>query len=113
MADAPNVALALRYYSECPPDDGDPEKARALATVDEILSPDFTMYFSSEIGSEVEAGRDEHKAFLIAHTQTFGGERWTVEEIVAGGDTVACRWRCQATHTQTGNPVDGHGADFF
>ena len=108
-----NLALARRYYEECPPDDGDPEKARALRTVEEILSPDFTMYFNNDTDADADHGRDEHKQFLIRHTGAFGGEQWTVEAIVADDDTVACRWRCRATHTGTGNPIDVHAADFF
>ena len=112
-AAAHNLALARRYYAECPPDDGDPEKKRAQLVVDEILSPDFTMYFNCETDADAGHGRDEHKQFLVAHTRAFGGERWTVELIVADAQTVACQWRCQATHRETNNPIDMHAADFF
>ena len=110
---ARNIALALRYYEECPPDDGDPEKSRAQLVVDEILSPDFTMYFNCEAEPDAAHGRDEHKQFLVAHTRAFAGERWTVEVIVADAQTVACQWRCQAAHRETNNPIDMHAADFF
>lgn len=113
MSSEESVALALRYYQECTPDDGDPEKQRALQVVDEILSPDFTMYFSGDTDAEASYGRDEHKKFLVRHTGFFPGERWTVEAMVADEQTVACRWRCQATHSATNNPIDIHAADFF
>jgi ketosteroid isomerase-like protein len=108
-----NIELSLRYYRECPPDDGDPEKKRAVRVADEILSDDFTMYFNGEADDEAMHGRDAHKDFLVGHTQAFGGERWSVEAIVADDDTVACQWRCLATHRETGNPIDILAADFF
>ena len=96
-----NSALALRYYTECTNDDGDPDKKRALGVVDELLSPDFTMYFNGDDDDEAMHGRDEHKDFLIAHTRAFPGERWSVENMVADEHTVACQWRCRATHSET------------
>jgi ketosteroid isomerase-like protein len=108
-----NIALARRYYAECPPDDGDPEKTRALQVAEEILSPDFTMYFNSEEDDEAMHGRDEHKEFLVRHTRSFAGERWSVEAIVADENTVACQWRIRATHSETKNPIDLRAADIF
>jgi ketosteroid isomerase-like protein len=113
VSDERNIALARRYYAECTPDDGDPEKKRAQQVVDEILGADFTMYFNSEADDEAMHGPDEHKDFLVRHTRSFGGERWSVEAIVADEDTVACQWRIRATHTETGNPIDLQAADFF
>ena len=57
MSSEESVALALRHYQECTPDEGDPEKQRALQVVDEILSPDFTMYFSGDADAEASHGR--------------------------------------------------------
>lgn len=58
-------------------------------------------------------GRDTHKQFLKDHTAGFPGERWTVETIVADETHVACQWRIQATHADSGNPIDLKAADFF
>lgn len=113
MSGEQNMALALRYYQECPNDDGDPEKRHAQQVVDEIMSPDFVMYFNGEDDSEAMHGRDEHKAFLIGHTRAFTGERWTVETILADDRTVACQWRARGMHTDTRNPIDTRAADFF
>jgi ketosteroid isomerase-like protein len=113
MSGEQNIALARRYYEECTTDFGDPEKKRALQAADEILSADFTMYFNSETDAEAMHGRDEHKDFLVGHTRTFPGERWTVEAIVADDTTVACQWRARGTHGDTGNPIDVRAADFF
>lgn len=113
MAREQNIALALRYYKECPPDDGDPEKKSALQVTGEILSDDFTMYFNGDADGDAMQGRDAHNEFLVAHTRAFSGEQWSVEAIVADEHMVACQWRCQATHSETGNPIDVLAADFF
>jgi ketosteroid isomerase-like protein len=36
-----------------------------------------------------------------------------VQELVADAETVACRWRFQGNHAETGNAVDVLAADFF
>ncbi len=113
MSREQNIALALRYYEECPNDDGDPEKNRAREVVDEILSDDFTMYFNGDADDEAMHGREAHKDFLVGHTQAFGGERWSVEAVVADESTVACQWRGVATHRETNNPIEILAADFF
>jgi ketosteroid isomerase-like protein len=71
------------------------------------------MYFNGDDDAEAMHGLDEHKEFLVGHTRAFGGERWSVEAIVADENTVACRWRCRATDSDTGNPIDIRAADFF
>jgi ketosteroid isomerase-like protein len=108
-----NITTVRRYYEECANDDGDPAKTRALAVTAEILSADFAMYYNNQGAAEGMHGRDEHQAFLLRHTRNFAGERWTIEGIVADEELVACRWRLQATHAETGQPVDLRAADFF
>jgi ketosteroid isomerase-like protein len=110
---ATNITTVRRYYEECANDDGDPAKTRALAVVDQILSDDFAMRYNNQSDAEAVHGRDQHKAFLLRHTRNFAGERWTIEGIVADEELVACRWRLQATHTETGQPIDLRAADFF
>lgn len=113
MSTDASLTLGRRYYAECAIDDGDPEKNRPFAVVDELLTADFVMHYNNESVEEGMHGRDAHKAFLIAHTRGFRGERWTVEVAVANADTIACQWRIQTTHTETGTPIDLRGADFF
>jgi ketosteroid isomerase-like protein len=110
---ATNIMTVRRYYEECANDDGDPAKTRALAVIDQILSADFAMRYNNQSDAEAVHGRDQHKAFLLRHTRNFAGERWTIEGIVADEELVACRWRLQATHTETGQPIDLRAADFF
>jgi len=113
MSAEKNIATVRRYYEECTNDDGDPDKKHALAVADEIVSTDFAMYFNNENDAEAKRGKDKHKEFLVGHTRAFNGERWIVEGIIADEQTVASRWRIQATHTKTGNPIDLRAADFF
>jgi ketosteroid isomerase-like protein len=113
MSAEQNIAIVRRYYEECTNDYGDPEKKRALVAVDELLTPDFVMYYNNESDADGRRGMDAHKEFLVAHTHAFPGERWTVEPIVADEQTVASVWRVKATHAETGNPIDVMAADFF
>ena len=108
-----NIGLARRYYEECPPDDGDPDKKRALRAVDELFAEGFVMYFNSATDAEAMRGSQAHKDFLLEHTRLFPGERWTIEAIVADDQTVACHWHVRATDAETGNPIDVQAADFF
>ena len=113
MSPEANKALVRRYYEECANDYGDPDKTLALAVVDELLSPDFTMGFSDQSDTEAMRGKDTHKEFLVGHTQGFPGERWTIEGLIADEQAVACRVRVEATHAETGNPINIRIADFF
>jgi ketosteroid isomerase-like protein len=113
MSAEKNIAIVRRYYAECTTDDGDPDKTHALAVVDELFSTDFTMYFNTDSDTEAMRGKETHKDFLVGHTRAYRGERWTVEAIIADEQTVASRWRIQATHTDTGNLIDLRAADFF
>jgi ketosteroid isomerase-like protein len=112
MSTDTNMTLVRRYYAECA-NDPSPNKQQGLMVVDHLLSPDFAMAYNNDIDDKVAHGRDRHKAFLIDHARTFPGEHWTVERMIADEQTVACRWRVQATHAETGNPMDLRGADFF
>ncbi len=107
-----NIAIVRRYYEECA-NDSDPHKTHALAVVNDLLSTDFAMAYNDQPDGAAGRGRDTHQAFLTGHAQAFPGEHWTIEAIVADDQLVACRWRVQATHAETGNPVDLRGADFF
>ncbi len=112
MSVAHNIATVRRYYEECA-NDGDPHKTHALGVVNDLLSTDFAMAYNDQPDGAAGRGRDTHQAFLTGHAQAFPGEHWTIEAIVADEQLVACRWRVQATHAETGNPVELRGADFF
>ena len=113
MSPEENKAIVRRYYEECANDYGEPDKTQARAVVDELLSPDFTMCFSDQSDTEAMRGKDTHKEFLVGHIQGFPGERWIIEGLIADEQTVACRVRVEATHAETGNPMNIRIADFF
>lgn len=77
------------------------------------MSPDFVMVYNNQTDAEAARGREAHKEFLREHARKFLDDDWTVEALVADEDTVACRWRFQARHPNTGNPLDVRAADFF
>jgi ketosteroid isomerase-like protein len=113
MSTEQNLSLVRRYFTECVSGASRPDQHRALALVDELLSADFVMFYNNETDAEAAHGRERHKEFLVEHARTFPEDHWTVEALVADAQMVACRWRIQATHAETGNPVDVRAADFF
>ena len=113
MSTEHNVALVRRYFGECVSGASGPDQRRALTIVDEVLSDDFVMFYNNETDAEAAIGREGHKEFLIEHARNFPDDHWTVEALVADDEVVACRWRIQAIHAQTGNPIDVRAADFF
>ena len=113
MSTEQHVSLVRRYFTECVSGASGPDQHRALAVVDELLSADFVMFYNNETGAEGARGREGHKQFLVDHARQFPDDHWTVGVLVADEETVACRWRIQATHAETGNRIDQRAADFF
>jgi ketosteroid isomerase-like protein len=108
-----NSALVRRYFADCVNGAGGPNAQRALALVDELLNADFVMFYNNQTDAEATRGRERHKEFLTRHARSYRDDQWTVEGLVADEETVACRWRIQATHAETGNRIDLRAADFF
>lgn len=113
MTATENAAIVHRYFEECVSGASGRDPDRALAILDDLLTDDFVMAYNNDTDAEATRGRDAHKEFLIEHARVFPDDQWTVEELVANGDVVACHWRIQATYAETGNPIDVHAADFF
>jgi ketosteroid isomerase-like protein len=112
MSAEQNVALVRRYFGECVNRVG-PDQQRALAIVDELMSPDFVMAYNNETDAEAARGREQHKEFLLEHVRNFPDDHWTVEALVGDEEVAACQWRIHATHAMTGNLIDVRAADFF
>lgn len=108
-----NGALVRRYFAECLKRAGGPEGEHALAVLDELLTEDFVMVYSHQSDDEAVHGRDRHKAFVARHARSFVDDEWTIEALLADDQTVACRWRIQATHAETGRRIDVRAADFY
>jgi steroid delta-isomerase-like uncharacterized protein len=61
---------------------------------EEFLSPDVVLHFAGQ----QQRGRDRYLEVVAANGETFEGLVWTVEDMVAEGDTVAVRYTMTGTH---------------
>jgi steroid delta-isomerase-like uncharacterized protein len=61
---------------------------------EEFLSADVALHFA---GQQLR-GRDRYLAVVAANGDTFDDLVWTVEDMVADGDTVAVRYTMTGTH---------------
>jgi steroid delta-isomerase-like uncharacterized protein len=64
------------------------------ALAEEFLSPNVVMHFAGQR----QQGRDSYVAIVAANQVAFPDLVWTVEDIVADGDTVAVRYTMTGTH---------------
>jgi ketosteroid isomerase-like protein len=108
-----NAALVRRYFEDCVSRAGLADPAAALATLDELMASDFSMSYNNATEGEAERGRDAHKAFLFEHARNFPEDRWTIETLIADGESVACQWRIRSKHARSGNSIDVRAGDFF
>jgi steroid delta-isomerase-like uncharacterized protein len=64
------------------------------ALAEEFLSADIVLHFAGQ----QQRGRNTYLAVVAANGDTFENLVWTVEEMVADGDTVAVRYAMTGTH---------------
>jgi steroid delta-isomerase-like uncharacterized protein len=86
-----NKALALRYYSEL-------MSNGRLAFVDEFMAPEFE--FTNPTHPEPYRGA-EFKDLVLMLRGAFPDLHFTVEHLLAEGDTVVGHWTARGTHTGT------------
>ncbi len=65
-----------------------------LAVLDELVAPNFVFHNSVQ----TLYGPDGYKQFATIYHTAFPEARFTVEDVIAEGDTVALRWSARATH---------------
>ena len=65
-----------------------------LATIDEILSPDYVLH----IDAPGPPGREGYKQDVTMHRTAFPDLRFTIEDMVAEGDKVVLRATLRGTH---------------
>jgi steroid delta-isomerase-like uncharacterized protein len=65
-----------------------------VGLAEEFLSPDIVMHF----GGQQQQGRDAYLAVVAANRDAFPDLVWTVDDMVADGDTVAIRYTMTGTH---------------
>lgn len=83
-----------------------------MAVFDEILNPDVVFHTASTTIQGLEA----YKQFLLMLYTAFPDEQFTIEDIIAEGDTVVVRYTTRGTHLgnfmgipPTGKQVSGTG----
>jgi len=113
MSAEQNAALVRRYFEECVSGARGPEQRHAIALVDDLMTPDFVMFYNNDTDAQATRGRELHKAFLVEHAENFPDDHWTIEALIADEDTAACLWRIQSSHAKTGNAIDVRAADFY
>jgi steroid delta-isomerase-like uncharacterized protein len=67
------------------------------ALAEELISPDIVMHFAGQ----QQQGRDTYLGIVAANSVAFPDLRWTAEDMVAEGDTVAVRYTMTGTHQGT------------
>ncbi len=88
-----NKTLVRRYIEEVF------GKQHNLALIDEILSGDFFEYQDYDSSDERDVqGREEWKKVANMYFSAFPDLQCTIEDLIAEGDKVACRWTTRATH---------------
>ena len=92
--------------------------AGGLHVVDELAAPDIVV--SYPIPPEPIRGAEAFKAFLTEFVAGLPDVAVTVDDMIAEGDKVACRWTMRGTHTgplfgfpATGRPVQISGFTFY
>jgi steroid delta-isomerase-like uncharacterized protein len=75
------------------------------ALAEEFISPDIVMNFAGQ----QQQGRDTYLGIVAANSAAFPDLRWTVEDMVAEGDTVAVRYTMTGTHQGTFTGVAATG----
>ncbi|MFL7791794.1 MAG: ester cyclase [Anaerolineae bacterium] len=89
MSEQENLILVRRYFDEF-------LNKRDLDLADRIIAPDFTHNLH---GFGDTNGREAWKQTIQVIVDAMPDAHWTVEEVVAQGDTVVMRWTFTGTHS--------------
>jgi steroid delta-isomerase-like uncharacterized protein len=87
-----------------------------VGLAEDFLSPKIVMHF----GGHQQQGRDAYLAVVAANRDAFPDLVWTVDDMVADGDTVAVRYTMTGTHrgnfagvAPTNKPIVAQSTAFY
>jgi steroid delta-isomerase-like uncharacterized protein len=107
---AANMALVQKFF-ESGPSGGD------IATADALLAPDFTLHVPLPVSGP---GIEAINKVITTCRAAFGGLNVTIEDMIADGDKVACRFTARGVHTgafmgvpPTGKTITMTGIEIF
>ncbi len=105
-----NKSLVRRFLEEVPGKGN-------LSAVDELASPDLVLHVPLP---EATPGAEGMKSIAFVCRSAFPDLRLTIEDMIAEGDEVACRFTAKGTHTgpfsglpPTGKAVSMTGIEIF
>ena len=87
MSTEQNKTLARRLFEEV-------WNGKNLAVLDELVAPNFVFHNSVQ----TIYGPEGFKQFATTYHNAFPKAYFTIEDVIAEGDTVALRWSARGTH---------------
>jgi steroid delta-isomerase-like uncharacterized protein len=81
-----------------------------VPVADELFAPTYTHHDSSTL--DVGRGPEGEKKRVTLYRNAFPDIRFTIEDIIAEGETVVARWTCRGTHKGDLNGIAPTGKQF-
>jgi len=81
-----------------------------VQVTDELIAPTYTHHDSST--PDVGRGPESEKKRVTLYRNAFPDIRFTVEDMIAEGETVVARWSCRGTHKGDLNGIAPTGKQF-
>lgn len=81
-----------------------------LPVADELFAPTYTHHDSST--PDVGRGPESEKKRVTLYRNAFPDIRFTIEDMLAEGETVVARWSCRGTHKGELNGIAPTGKQF-
>ena len=81
-----------------------------VAVVDELIAPSYTHHDSST--PDAGRGPESEKKRVTLYRHAFPDIRFTIEDLLAEGETIVARWSCRGTHKGELNGLAPTGKQF-
>jgi steroid delta-isomerase-like uncharacterized protein len=82
----------------------------SMPVADELFAPTYTHHDSST--PDVGRGPESEKKRATLYRTAFPDVRFTIEDLIAEGETVTARWSCRGTHKGDLNGIAATGKQF-